>query len=122
MEAIASGSTGSVPIPWVVFILAGVAVAFAGVLVSFSSTFFISYTDRFSAVCDTDLVLRLLTTGAFLVRIGTFLLIFGMFVAGARSPNVDGRLRGSLFIGGAIIFILGFAFPFPFPVSIPPPC
>lgn len=109
-------SSGQIPRQWIVLILLGIAVAFAGLVLSFSSTFLITYTDSFQPMCDRNLVIRVLSTGAILLRTGTFILVFGMFLAGALSHGIDARLRGYLFITGAIIFVVGFGLILPFPL------
>ncbi len=99
----------SSPLPrfWTVLIMIGILLAVLGIIVATSSNYLIDPTGRYESTCDRNLVKNVRTTGSILGQSGVMLLVLGMFGAGATSPGLEARVRASLFIGGAIMLVLG---------------
>lgn len=96
---------GPIPRVWVVLMLLGILTLITGLVVSSSSNFLITRTDRYESTCDRNLVKNVVTVGTMLIQSGVLVLVLGMFLGGATSPSLEKGPRASLFIAGALVLI-----------------
>ncbi len=103
--------SGPIPRIWIVLMLLGILTLIAGLVVSSSSNFLITRTDRYESTCDRNLVKNVVTVGTMLIQSGALVLVLGMFLGGATSPSLERGPRASLFIAGALVLIFSMWLP-----------
>ncbi len=103
--------SGPIPRIWVVLMLLGILTLIAGLLVSSSSNFLITRTDRYESTCDRNLVKNVVTVGTMLIQSGALALVLGMFLGGATSPSLEKGPRAAIFIAGALVVIFSLWLP-----------